>query len=130
MSRRLRLLASTLLITVAACAGAGRQGVSTTSNVIDRAELEAAGSVSTYDAVQRLRPQYLRDRGPVSLVNTSARPRAVVFLDQTEYGELETLRTIPASRVEQVRFYPGAEAATKFGSVYGSGVIQLNMRTQ
>jgi hypothetical protein len=32
--------------------------------------------------------------------------------------------------VEEVRFYPGQQAVTKFGSVYGAGVIQLRLRVE
>jgi hypothetical protein len=129
MQRPWRLL-PVLLIAVAACAGGSRQPSSASSNVITRADLDAAGTVSTYDAVQRLRPAYLRNRGPVSIVNASARTRPVVFVDNTEYGEIEALRNFPASRVEEVRYFSGPEATTKFGSSYGAGVIQLRMRTQ
>ncbi len=121
---------SASLVVLAGCASAGGSKSGMTDNVITRSELESVGSVTTYDAVQRLRPYYLRDRGPVSLLNATARTRPVVFVDMTEYGEVESLRTFPASRIEQVRFYPGQQAVTKFGSVYGAGVIQLTMRSQ
>lgn len=120
----------TSLVLLAACASSGRSQGGSTDDVITRSELDAAGSVTTYDAVKRLRPQFLRDRGAVSLLNVGARTRPAVFIDMTEYGELETLNTFPASRIEQVRFYPGQQAVTKFGSVYGAGVIQLTMRVQ
>jgi hypothetical protein len=125
-----RWLVPMLLIAAAACAGGSHAAGSSTSNVITRADLDAAGVVTTYDAVQRLRPAYLRTRGPVSVVNATARSRPVVFVDATEYGEVESLRNFPASRVEEVRFYPGSEATTKFGSTYGAGVIQLKLRSQ
>lgn len=129
MSIRRQLLISALVL-AGACAGASKHGALHGSNVITRTELDAAGSVTAYDAIQRLRPNFLHDRGPVSLVNVSARPQAVVFVDQTEYGTLESLRTFAASRLEEVRFFPGAEAATRFGSAYGSGVIQIRFRSE
>ena len=125
---------SPLLVTVAllmsACGGSGRTRPDNSSAVITRAELSAAGSVSTYDAVLRLRPYFFRDRGPTSLVNRSTRTRSVVFVDDREYGEIESLKNFPAERVEEVRFYSGLEATTRFGSAYGAGVIQLRMRMQ
>ena len=130
MRRRARVCWSLSLLAAVACAGGSHRQSTEGGNVIKRSELEAAGSVTTYDAVQRLRPNFLRDRGPVSIVNAGARARPAVFIDQTEYGELESLRTLPASRVEEVRFYGGAEAVTKFGSAYGAGVILLTMRVQ
>ena len=121
---------SALLVGLGACASSQHAAPGTQEDVITRSELSTASSLTTYEAVQRLRPMFLRDRGPVSIVNSTAHSRPVVFVDMTEYGELETLRSLPASRVEEVRFYPGAQAATKFGSVYGAGVIQLTMRSQ
>jgi hypothetical protein len=125
-----RAYLSLSLVLLAGCASAKHQPAGMTDNVITRRELEAAGSVTTYDAVQRLRPYYLRDRGAVTLVNGSAHTRPVVFIDMQEYGEVESLRTLQASRVEQVRFFPGQQAVTTFGSTYGAGVIQLTMRVQ
>ena len=129
MSARSHLLV-TMALLVTACGGSARNRPGSSSAVITRAELDAAGSVSTYDAVLRLRPYFLRDRGPTSLVNQSTRTRSVVFVDGREYGEIESLKNFPAERVEEVRFYPGLEATTRFGSAYGAGVIQLRMRTQ
>lgn len=125
-----RSLLPALLLVFSACAAAARQQPSESENIISRSELGQVGSLTTYDAVQRLRPLFLRDRGAVSLLNASARTRPVVFVDMTEYGEIESLRALPASHVEQVRFYPGQQATTKFGSAYGAGVIQITMRVE
>ena len=128
--RALSHLVLTMAVLVSACGGSARNRPSTSSAVITRAELGAAIGVSTYDAVLRLRPYFFRDRGPTSLVNQSTRTRSVVFVDDREYGEIESLKNFPAERVEEVRFYSGQEATTRFGSAYGAGVIQLRMRTR
>ena len=120
----------TIALVVSACGGSGRTRATNSSEIITRAELSAVGSVSAYDAVVRLRPYFMRDRGPTSIVNRSARTRSVVFVDESEYGEIESLKNFLASRIEEVRFYTGPEATTKFGSAYGAGVIQLRMRSQ
>jgi hypothetical protein len=112
-----------------ACAG-GNRGSAGDSSTLTRAELAGAGSVNALEAVQRLRPAFLRVRGPTSILNTTARTRPVVFVDASEYGEIETLSSFPASRLEEIRFYSGSEAVTRFGSTYGAGVIQLKMRVQ
>jgi hypothetical protein len=119
-----------ILLALVACAGGTQASAGGSGNVLLRSELDAAGSVNAYEAVRRLRPAYLRDRGPTSIVNASARTRPVVFVDATEYGEIESLSAFPASRVEEIRYYPGPEAVTKFGSTYGAGVIQLKLRVQ
>ena len=113
-----------------ACASSAVTAEKRETNLISRAELEAAGSVTAYDAVLRLRPTFLRYRGPTSLINASARMHPVVFLNEVEYGDLESLRRLPASGVEEVRFYPGPEAVTRYGSSYGVGAIAVKARVR
>ena len=122
----------TFITVLAACASAGTP-VSTSaapSNVISRADLDAAGSATVYDVIVRLRPNFLRSRGPTSVMNASARTVAVVFVNDAEYGDLESLRRFQAARIEEIRYYSGIEATTKFGSPFGAGVIALKQRVQ
>lgn len=93
-------------------------------NYISSEELEAAGTASVYDVILRAHGLFLRNRGQTSVYGRSV-PRAVVFLGETEYGEIETLRNQPASHFERVRYWSGTEAAQKFGNQYNGGVIQL-----
>ncbi len=127
-----------LALSVLACAGAGPASGSaapastasstSSANVISRVELSAAGSVSAHEVILRLRPSFMRDRGLTSITGGAARSRSVVFVDDSEHGDIESLKNFPASRVEEVRFYTGRDATTRFGSSYGAGVIQLIMR--
>ena len=121
-----------IIAVLTACASTGTPvpTSASSSNVISRLELDAAGSATVYDVIVRVRPNYLRSRGPTSVVNTSARTVAVVFVGDTEYGDLESLRRFLAARIEEVRYYTGPEATTKFGSAFGAGVIALKLRVQ
>lgn len=98
-------------------------------NVITRAQIESSGAATIYDAIARLRAEFLRDRGRIS-IKADTHDRPVVFLNDQEYGIPETMRNIPAARIEEVRFYSSTDAAFRFGSQYGGGVIQLISRTQ
>lgn len=98
-------------------------------NVITRDQIEATGAANTYDLIARLHAEYLKDRGRVS-INLNAHERAVVFLNDQEYGALETMRNIPTSRVGEIRYYAPTEAIARFGAQYGGGVIQLISRTE
>jgi len=99
------------------------------ANVITREQIEATGASNIYDVIARLHSDFLRDRGRVS-IKMDTHDRAVVFLNDQEYGIPETMRNFPAGRVEQVRFFGGSDAVARFGSQYGGGVIQLISRTQ
>ena len=48
-----------------------------------------------------------------------------MFLNGQYYGALDELRNLPADGVEEVRFFTGPDAVTKFGSQYGGGIIQV-----
>jgi hypothetical protein len=117
-----RMVVSMVLCVGSACGGISTAPVPRTStNVITRSEL---------DAVVRLRPAFIRDRGQTTVLNSSAQTRAVVFVNDNEYGPIESLKQFPASRAQEVRFLPGPEATTRFGSAYGSGIILLTLRVQ
>ena len=93
-------------------------------NVVTRAELAEVGTGSVYDAIVRRHGLFLKDRGRTSIYGKNI-PRAVVFIADTEYGVIETMRNLPADRYEMVRYDPDTEASSKFGSQYMGGVIQL-----
>ncbi len=96
-------------------------------NVITEDEIRAAQAASIYDVIAKLRPQYLRDRGPISFIG-GARDVATVFLNDQEYGPISLMRDLPAGDFAEVRYYSGIDAVPKFGRYYGSGVIQLISR--
>jgi hypothetical protein len=91
--------------------------------------MTATNAVTAYDVIARLRGEYLRDRGPTSLVLPSQN-RPIVFLNEQEYGALDVLHDVRADDLTEIRFYPGPDAVTKFGSRYSGGVIQLVSRAE
>ena len=99
------------------------------SSLITREEIEKSKAGTAYEAIQRLRGRYLASRGQNSIyLNPQTYP--TVFLDSQEYGPISALRNVAANDLEEIRFFPGAEATTKFGAQYGGGVIQLITRVQ
>ena len=120
------------LIAVAAilgCAPAGgTPGTSTAprrSNVLTDEEIVAvrADITNVYDAVARLRPNWLAPHGSMGY--------AMVFVDGQQYGDLNSLRNIQAYHVADIRYYNSAEAGGKFGLRGGTGgVIEIRTRTR
>ena len=98
-------------------------------NVITQDEIDSTSAANVYDLITRLHADYLKDRGRTS-IRTNQRERAVVFLNDQEYGIPETLRNLQPGRFMEIRYFPGTEAVAKFGSQYGGGVIQLISRNQ
>ena len=99
------------------------------SNLITQDEIDAADAGNIYEVVARLHGNFLNDRGRASL-RSNVHSRAIVFLNDQEYGIPETMRNIPPGRIAEIRFFPGTEAVSRFGSQYGGGVIQLISRNQ
>jgi outer membrane cobalamin receptor len=99
------------------------------NNVITQEQIDATEANNIYEVIARLRGNFLNDRGHVSL-QSNKHSRAVVFLNDQEYGIPETMRNIPLGRVSEIRFFPGTDALARFGAQYGGGVIQLISRNQ
>ena len=124
-----RPLAVVALVAAMACHQQPAGAPGSVTNVITRAQIEAVSAPSIYDVIARLHSEFLNDRGVTSIrLNTTS--RAVVFLNDQEYGIPETMRNIPPDRIEEVRHFSGSDAVVRFGAQYGGGVIQLKSRTE
>ena len=84
-----------------------------------------ADNASAYDAVARLRPNWLVAHG----VAAQGSEYAAVFFDGQRYGDLASLRNIPASHVGDIRYYDITQAGGTFG-VKGDtgGVIEVRSK--
>jgi len=117
-------------ITVAAllgCASAGSSGAPRNRSVITEEELATAHVTSAFDAVERLRPLWLRSHGEMS-INTPGTAYANVYVDGQRYGDLNTLRNLLANQIAEIRYYNGPEGASRFGLQNTSGVIEVKMK--
>ncbi len=127
--RRTHLTLLVALLLLAGCLSAGRSGSAEEERDSDRISLEQLESQpagNLYEAVQRLRPIWLRSRGPFS--TTRPQSFADVFVDDRYYGPLETLRQFDLATVSEVVFLSGRDATTRFGTGYPGGVIQVVLK--
>jgi hypothetical protein len=126
--RRAAVLSIVLLLP--ACAGRGR-GTGRDRNVITADEIATIDVSTAYDVVSRLRPEFLKTRGPISISPDKAaeQPQITVFLDGMESGPVErTLYLIPANQVVEIRLYRAADAVTKYGTRHTGGVIAVTTK--
>ena len=96
-------------------------------NVLTAEEIGQMNVANAYEAISKSRPQYLRSRGK-STTKENAIDRAVVFMDGVPYGDINALRGIAIGQITVVQFFPGTDAVTRFGSQFGSGVIDVRTR--
>ena len=119
------LLVSVLLAGCASGGGSDRPTVRRDANRISLEELETLTTGTAYDAVQRLRPAWLRAR--TSSFSSEASP-AEVFLDQRHYGALSSLRDFDLAAVSEILYMNARDATTRFGTGYPGGVIQVILK--
>lgn len=100
------------------------QGGMPTGNVITREDIEKVNVLNAYDAISRLRPQFLNSHGPTTLSGTdNGYPN--VYLNHQLYGDLQSLRNINIQGISEIHYYNGAEASTRFGLGNVSGAIEV-----
>ena len=98
------------------------------SHIITRDEIEASRTPTAYDAIQKVRPNFLSYRGETSFNKNTSQPYPTVYVDGQEFGPISSLRSIPASQVETIRLYRSWEATTKYGTGKMGGVIAVTTR--
>jgi hypothetical protein len=125
MSKCGRLSQVFVLLFLAACLSTQRRPATSGIDTITEEEIGAMRAATAYDVVSRTHGEYLRSRGRQSLDARMPPIPTHVFVDDTYYGDINTLKGVPASELSEVRFYQGYEAQYKFGSGHMGGVVQL-----
>jgi len=92
---------------------------------ITASEIDSVHATDAYDAVRKLRPQFLAIRGRESFDPKAPPAQPNVYVDQMFYGDISTLRGMAAGSIETIRFYNAAEAQYAFGRGNMAGVISI-----
>jgi hypothetical protein len=124
----MRALAGILaLLLVGACQSAPGGGTAprTGGSVIAQEELEALPALTVLQAIERLRPSWLRGRVTTVRGATRARYFAYVFVDRVPTGDLEVLGRMNAMDVREIRFLSASDATTRYGTGYPGGIIEV-----
>jgi hypothetical protein len=112
-------------------ASSGEEPTSRRSDIVSAEEIATAhADINTaYDALARLRPNWLAPRGAMSSIS-GASNYASVFVDGQQQGDVTVLRNIPAYYVGEIRYYDVTQAGARFGIRAGtSGAIEVKMKT-
>lgn len=98
-------------------------------NLITADEIAAASVNTAQQAVEKLRPDWLRRAQLQRTAEVGASVALAVFVDGNEAGGASELQRISAEQIREIRFTPGAEAATQFGSRFAAGIIHVRLKT-
>ena len=124
-----KLVVSSLAVVAIACSPPRSQVPgSVDTQIITEEEIDASRAATAYEAIQKLRANFLSYRGETSLNRNQSQPFPTVYVDGMEFGQIASLRTIPASQVSTIRLYRSWEATTKFGTGKMGGVIAVTTR--
>jgi hypothetical protein len=124
--RRSSALAALLVgCMLAGCAGAtSNRGAQSGSAALTREELGKTNSDNLYDAIAKLRPEWLTSRGPTSV--TDMTPTSVdVYMNGNFLGGADYLRQVHSLDVSEVRYWDAGQASARFGMGHPRGVIEL-----
>lgn len=121
-------------IVLAACASApSSSGASTTPSrvrgsrdVITADELASIDVQNALQAVQRLRPNFLRAQGPTSI--TQGQQSVVVYVDNARMGGPEALEQIPITDVKEIRYLNATDATQRYGTGHTAGAIVVTRK--
>ena len=121
-----QLLMSVLVISCARPSVAPR-GVYDTQTITEQ-EIVASNAINAYEAIQRLRSNFLTYRGETSFYLSHSKSMPTVYVDEQKYGEITVLENIPAQQIASIRLYRAWEATTRYGTGNTAGVIAVTTR--
>ena len=101
------------------------------SNILTAEEIaNTHADINTaYDALSRLRPNWLAPHGAMTS-STAVSNYATVFVDGQLTGDVNSLRNIQAYYVGEMRYYDVTQAGARFGVRAGTtGAIAVSMKT-
>jgi hypothetical protein len=97
--------------------------------ILTAEEIEGSRSAgwTAWDLIAKLRPEYLRSRGPSSL-RSLAPVTAVVYVDEMRFGELDALRTMSVDQIARIQYLNASDATTRFGTDHFGGAILITTK--
>src|SRR5262245_456509 len=82
------------------------------ANYLGATELRSVTATSTFDAVRKLRPEFIR---PAIRAPRGGRVEPAVYLDGVHQGDPEALASIPLAQIYEILMLPEVEARARFG---------------
>src|SRR2546430_17575087 len=98
------------------------------SQVITEDEIGASHASNAYEVIHKLRANFLTNRGQTGYNRTASNTYPTVYLDDQEFGPINTLSSIPASQIAMIRLYRVSEANSKYGTHNLTGVIAITTK--
>jgi hypothetical protein len=124
--RTITVAATALSLMLTGCSRGTIPGASPTiaRDMLTHEQLAATSSDNLYDAIAKLRPEWLTSRGPTS-VSDPTPTQASVYMNGSMLGKADYLREMRVLDVSEVRYWEAGRAAARFGMGHPRGVIEV-----
>jgi hypothetical protein len=114
------LLALALGTSGCASGGGGSSTPRGSTTHIIESELQSMQQLSVYDAIGRLRPNWLRSRSGVQ--------PAVMMDGNRQAGGMDVLRSLRVVDVQELRYMSASDATTRYGTGFDGGAILVTSK--
>jgi len=124
-ARLAALMAAALMFASVGCASGSSSGSSSTKtdqSLITSEQIIKHRFTNAYEAVEALHSNWLVNKSADSF---NAPSQIRVYVDNTFYGAVESLRSINPNNIRSIRHYDGIAATARWGIDHGAGVIQV-----
>jgi hypothetical protein len=128
----IRLVPLLLVATLSISCATAQQSSRSESSSLTRADIEQGGSslFTAREAVRILRPQWLsppsgRIASSNMITGGGGSPVVVVYINDTRQPDLESLATVPAARIVEMRYLDQNRAVLLHGPGHEGGVIEV-----
>jgi hypothetical protein len=98
------------------------------ANLITGDELASRSTLTARQAIEQLRPQFLRTRGTTTLGNAQTKDEIWVYVDGTRMGDLQVLNNIGVHEIREIRYLSPSEATNRYGTGHVQGAILIVRR--
>jgi outer membrane cobalamin receptor len=116
-----------LLLVLVSCTRQTTRPTGGDRDVITEEEIAGTSAINAYEVVQKLRGNFLSNRGKTTILGKSS-STPVVYVDGVRYGEILSLRNITSTTVQSIRLYRAWEAQQKYGNDVMGGVIEVTTK--
>ena len=115
------------LVVLTGCATTNSKATYIPHNLIQLEQIRHQPATDAYDLIRALRPRWLQSRRHRSNHFNKTAPFATVYVNDSRYGDIDSLREIPAEQIKEIRFMNASEAAIRFGLNTSGGAILISI---
>lgn len=95
--------------------------------IISEDEIRSSSATNAFEAIQQLRPGLL-DRDQQRSIDMYSAAEVVIYLNGVRYGNKESLKSISALPIEEIKYLPATEATVKYGTDHAGGAFLIKVK--